>query len=398
MQLIQAFLRRHRPTRPLLVAFSGGPDSMALLHLLLEQKIPLALAHVDHRWRPESSRQAEELAQMAQQLGIPFHLKTLDPPQGPNSAEAASRQERIAFFIQLCRAHQYEAVVLGHHGDDQAETVLKRVFEGASLPHLGGLQEVSTIEGVSFWRPLLSLSKQQLLDYLSSHNLDSIDDPSNTSSKYLRGRMRTSLLPLLSEQFGKQVSPSLCRLATEAHLLRDYLDRRVTLPAAISGPFGTLYDLSALFPSEPLEQRYLVRRLLDPLAPSSSLIETLCHHLTRNSANIRLHNLYIDRRRLFILQNLSATYRVTIDQGPVTPACDWRAVWSGRVQLPIPATVELAKPSASLHRHWTNHKVPALLRPLAPCLLHQGRLYCDLLTGRVPREPATHRLTLEWSS
>jgi tRNA(Ile)-lysidine synthase len=397
MQAIQAFLKRHRPTRPLLVAFSGGPDSMALLHLLLEQRIPLALAHVDHRWRSESTQQAQELAQMAQRLNLPFYLKTLEPPSGPQSAEAASRQERIAFFIHLCRTHQFEAVILGHHADDQAETVLKRVFEGASLPHLGGLQEVTHIDGIAFWRPLLSATKQQLLDYLDQRQISWIDDPSNTSSKYLRGRMRTQLLPELSTQFGKQVAPSLCRLAAQAHLLRDYLDRRIQPPPPVRGPFGTLYDLSHCFPSEPLEQQHLLRRLLESesISASSHLIETLAAQF--HASNWRLGRYYMDRGRLFLLHPQTPQWRATIDQAPATPICGWRAVWSGRVQLPIPAGTQLTSPSRRLYRHWTNHKVPALLRPFAPCLSHNGRHYCDLLTGKIPVTDSALRLTLEWS-
>ena len=142
--LIKFFEGRYRQNMPLLLAFSGGPDSLALLHLLMEfhkiRPLKLAIAHVDHGWREESAEEAAQIALMAANLGLPLHLRKLDPKHLSGNLEAACREERFRFFASLCRDHGYQAVLLAHHADDLAETVLKRALEGASLPRLAAVR------------------------------------------------------------------------------------------------------------------------------------------------------------------------------------------------------------------------------------------------------------------
>lgn len=164
IDILSKFLIQHRKTnKPLLLALSGGPDSLALFHLLLEvskeHSIPFAIAHVDHGWRPESGTEAEILKELAQKHDLGFHLKKLDPKSLEGNLEDACRSERLQFFKELCQAHEYEAVLMGHHADDAAETVLKRLFEGSSLKAVAGLQEVSCYDDLQIWRPLLKKTK-----------------------------------------------------------------------------------------------------------------------------------------------------------------------------------------------------------------------------------------------
>src|SRR5262245_21228397 len=125
------FLKRHLDaSRPVLLAFSGGPDSLALLHLLLDYRqqhpLTLHLAHVDHGWRSGSAAEAAKLKLQAEALGLPFHSCRLSDEDRQGNLEAAGREARLRFFRQLSSQFDCQAVILGHQADDVAETCLKR--------------------------------------------------------------------------------------------------------------------------------------------------------------------------------------------------------------------------------------------------------------------------------
>jgi tRNA(Ile)-lysidine synthase len=246
--LTQAFLNVHwDQSKPLLLGYSGGPDSKALLYALLECGVRPHLAHVDHGWREESSFEAESLRQEAEQLGCPFHTVRL---QLKGKGEDEARKGRFAFFQTI----GIETLLLAHQADDLAETVLKRVLEGAHLSFLGGMQPVSERYGLAIWRPLLGVRRAEILDYLEERGLKAIIDPSNSDPAYLRARMRLEILP----SFGKEVVPNLVLLSERAAELKAYLDRQVAAAKIHRGPWGTLIELEGL---ERIEQRHLLQKI-----------------------------------------------------------------------------------------------------------------------------------------
>lgn len=131
--------------KPLLLGYSGGPDSKALLYALLECDARPHLAHVDHGWREESRAEAEECRAEAIKLGLPFHTIRLDIPK----KEDAARIARFSFFQSLYRTGPFQALLLAHQADDLAETVLKRTLEGAHLAFLGGMEAASRQFGMA---------------------------------------------------------------------------------------------------------------------------------------------------------------------------------------------------------------------------------------------------------
>ncbi len=273
----------------LLLGLSGGPDSRALFHLLLEGRIPFEVAHVDHGWREESRAEGGSLQKLCDGYGVIFHLRQLNMGDVQGNLEELGRKARLSFFRELCVEHELRAVLLGHHADDQAETVLKRVFEGASLPRLRGLAPVSEVEGVTLWRPLLDITKAQIMAWLHERGITPFFDQTNEDPRFLRGRLRSDLLPYLSKTFGKEVSSSLCRLGTSSHELAQFLESLLSsYRERVEESDGAwTIDLSLDSPKSTFEWKVVVRDFLDRcgLTISTKGLEALIDLLKRHKAH-----------------------------------------------------------------------------------------------------------------
>jgi tRNA(Ile)-lysidine synthase len=258
---VKKFLAKHiHSGQPLLLGFSGGPDSLALLHLLHQCHCNLHLAHVDHGWRPESAKEAQDLRNRS--LGYPFHLHRLE--RAP-AKEAVARQERLKFFRKLYDQFGCQALVLGHQANDQSETVLKRIFEGASLGALGGIREVTHFEGMRILRPLLEIEKRDLEVWVEKKGLTPVYDRTNLDPTYLRGRMRSEIIPTLSQQFGKEVSGNLRRLGALAQELESYLERRIDKYETIIRETDQeiTIDFTPFYPFEAVEMKLFLKKFAE---------------------------------------------------------------------------------------------------------------------------------------
>ena len=198
--------------RRLVVAVSGGPDSLALLYALhrLRDELGLALhvAHLDHRLRgQDSAADAEFVAQTCAKLGIDYTVEDVDVlafrREHRMSLEEAAREVRYRFLANVAEQVGAEAVVLGHTSDDQVETVLMNVIRGSGLRGLRGMRPVSKqrIAGsdLTLFRPLLNLPKQDTIAYCEALHLTPRADESNRSMEMTRNRVRLELLPLLRD-------------------------------------------------------------------------------------------------------------------------------------------------------------------------------------------------------
>lgn len=247
---VKSFLNERSKEQPVLLALSGGPDSMLLFQILLSQSFPFEVAHIDHQWRKESTEEAAILREICLQQKIPFHLKQLEELQG--NLEDAARKERMKFFQSLIKKQSLQAVITGHHADDRAETVLKRLLEGASLPAVSALPETSTMEAMSIWRPLIPFTKKQVVAALEERDISYFEDPTNKEGEYLRARCRTELIPYLNKTFGKEVSKPLCQIADEIFEMNQYIENMVgRYPGAENldfsqGPVPHSYELKYL--------------------------------------------------------------------------------------------------------------------------------------------------------
>jgi tRNA(Ile)-lysidine synthase len=214
-----------------LLATSGGPDSTALAAALAELRaageLPVALrvAHLDHAIRSESAAEAEWVARLADRLGLEFVAGRADVPalraRERLSLEAAARQARMAFLERAALDWGAACVLTGHTADDQAETVLFRILRGTGLKGLGGIPAARPISekspGILLVRPLLGLTRQEVLAYLAGRGLEYLTDRSNFDVEHqARARIRHQLLPEMERSLGPGVRGALVRLAAQA--------------------------------------------------------------------------------------------------------------------------------------------------------------------------------------
>jgi tRNA(Ile)-lysidine synthetase-like protein len=190
---------------PILVAVSGGPDSLCLLDVLYRLDLPLIVAHFDHRLRKESESEAEEVRKIAEGMGIRYVSGKEDvrnfAEKNVLSLEEAARISRYRFLFQQAEFHQVQAVAVGHTADDQVETILMHLLRGAGMPGLKGMLfrslPNSWSRSIPLVRPLLNIWREEILDYLAEHDLSPNLDSSNLDVRFYRNRLRGEVIPYL---------------------------------------------------------------------------------------------------------------------------------------------------------------------------------------------------------
>jgi len=412
---LKNFLEEHAiKDKPLLLGLSGGPDSMALFYLLLRLKQEgwqFAIAHVNHNWRVLSKDEAKILEQIASLEKIPFHLLTLDPKNIEGNLELKCRLERLKFFKNLCTQFDYQAVILGHHLDDQVETVLKRLFEGAHLTRLYGLKHVNVIDGLKLLRPFLGVQKLQLLNLLKTHRVSFFQDSTNEDPAFTRGRFRTKIIPYLKGEFGKNIEKPLSRLMERSLELDGYLKEKIApyQKRIVKTPLGVYLDFSDV--PHLVEMKYLIRELTaeEGFYLSCFLIDKVVSLIETGAANksVRMmgKTVIIDRKKLFILRDPMQDFKsisLELDTnslgsfkiGPwkvlLTPdknepvMTGWTLVFHGCVQISIPEgkyrLIYKGQEFSFLNKLWTDNKVPNFLRGWMPILLKDEQFFKEFLT------------------
>ncbi|MGQ9745329.1 MAG: tRNA lysidine(34) synthetase TilS [Dissulfurimicrobium sp.] len=236
------------PGAGIVAAVSGGPDSICLLHVLylLKDKwtLNIQVAHFDHNLRgEESKRDAHFVQETAGRLMLPFHLGTGDvrayARQKGMCIQDAARVMRYGFLMRIKEETGCVYIATGHTADDQAQEVLLRLLRGSGLAGLSGIHW-QRHDGVI--RPLLGISRKDVLRHLEAFGLDFVEDSSNESPKYMRNRIRKDLIPFLAEEFNPAIVKTLNRtaelLSEEHQLLEDMAARafgRVLITDDISG-------------------------------------------------------------------------------------------------------------------------------------------------------------------
>lgn len=220
------------PDASVIVAVSGGADSVALLRAIAilaeEYRLQLAAAHFNHGLRgAESLRDETFVRDLCGKMGIKLHIGrsnlSQDRPQDKFSEDKA-RRERYAYLAGLASELKADRVALGHNADDQVETVLMNLLRGAGI---SGLKGILALREWMFIRPLLNVSRQEILSFLRREGLTFIDDSSNRDEAYLRNRIRNKLIPYLKQTYDHQLDRHIRRLSDIARIEDEYISLKV---------------------------------------------------------------------------------------------------------------------------------------------------------------------------
>lgn len=231
---ILEFIRRNRLLTPgdrILVALSGGADSVCLLVILHELKEVLGLSlkavHVHHGLRgAEADRDSEYAKELSRSLGVPFSCIRVDAAAYAKahrmSVEEAGRHLRYEIFEKERKAFGADKIAVAHHADDQAETILYHLFRGTGLKGLGGIRPVRD----RIVRPLLPVSKEEILAYLKEKGISYCEDSTNSHTDYARNRIRGILLPKIREQINPRAAENIIHAGEMAAKADEYLEKQ----------------------------------------------------------------------------------------------------------------------------------------------------------------------------
>ena len=219
------------PELPLVVGVSGGADSLCLVHSLREGGFKLIVGHLDHALRERSAEQAASLSRQIADLGLPFFSMRQDvghfAQQNKLGVEEAARLCRYHFLFELAREHGAQGVVVGHHADDQVETVLMHFLRGSGLSGLSGMQPRSLLSAIDpelpLFRPMLHIYRHEIQEYCQDHALEVLEDETNADPSYFRNRLRHVLIPLL-EDYNSGFKQTITRTAETLSADRQLLD------------------------------------------------------------------------------------------------------------------------------------------------------------------------------
>lgn len=396
-------LAHQAPAGPLLLAFSGGVDSSVLLRLLLDAGLAhrLSVVHVNHGLQEQSTQWAKHCRAVCAHYNVPCEVVAVQVATTA-SVETAAREARYR-ALRAQAAKQGATVITAHHRDDQAETLLLRLLRGAGVAGLAAMPEYQYWHGLTLWRPLLAVPRQDLQAWATQWQLTWLDDPSNADTGPRRNYLRHRVLPVLQARW-PAVDRLLARTAghmAEATLLleeRACEDARALtgedgIPASL--PWKPLADLSGPRRRNLLRWWLLARGCLPPDSAVLAQIEGLLQAPADRQARVEWQQNSLRRYRgqLYLLEQHALT--------PLTVSLDWQktsppllpgpwqlAPGTGQVLVSKPAgPVQLAPFTGGerLWRHgmhqqvselWRAAGVPPWQRRQWPLLYQQGQLVC----------------------
>jgi len=223
-ETVLQFLFSHynpNPSLPIVVACSGGADSLCLLHLLKPVFSQIIVAHFNHRLRVEADEDADYTVAIAREMGLAVVVESADVRafaiKEKRGIEEAARMLRYRFLFSVAREYHAQAVAVGHHADDQVETVLLHFLRGTGSSGLRGMLPVQWSHPwdseIPLIRPLLAVWKKDIFEYCRENHLTPLVDQSNTDLAYLRNRLRHVLIPQLEKEYNAQIKQCLWQTA-----------------------------------------------------------------------------------------------------------------------------------------------------------------------------------------
>lgn len=419
VQLLDHFLSESSLVdKTLVLGLSMGADSTCLLHALKRSQYmgDLHVVYIDHGWRKESKDEAVFASKVTDELGFHFHLEEIadvDALNTPN-LEEVYRNRRLEIFKRIYEKTGAAGLLLAHHLDDQAETVFKRIFEGAPITKLGGLKKEATLCNMNVYRPFLSLEKKQILHFLKENQLRFFHDMTNEDINYLRARMRKKIFPNVEKEFGKQSARNLSSFGEKMEKLSKYLRRRakVYFDNLCEGPFGSFVDLTKIQDFELLELEEFIRMILEKYRAQISakalenLLDIVSSQRSHKSVFAKEVEIRYEEGKLFFLRPLPRVgslrishidspqkveiegYNLQLEKGdPKDLATSWSDFFKGEVTFMIRDEDPYIKQCSYLDRLGTKtlkkkfleEKVPTFLRQIGLGVFENDQLTSSLL-------------------
>lgn len=238
IQKIKEFIHKKNliePKERLVLGVSGGADSVALLYVLMELKrefqMELVVVHINHGIRQEAFKDAAYVETLCEEKGIPFYLLKENIPalarQKGKSVEEMGRIYRYRCFREIVKKTEAQKIVVAHHENDQAETVLFHMLRGTGIKGLSGMEPMSIgEEGIPIIRPFLCVNRREIEEYLEQKNICWCQDVTNQDNQYARNQLRNVVLPAM-EEINRQTVSHICRLADDMKEYADFFEKQV---------------------------------------------------------------------------------------------------------------------------------------------------------------------------
>lgn len=265
------------PRQGLLIAVSGGQDSLCLLKLLLDLQSKwewrLGVVHCNHCWRQDSTANAQHVEELVNSYSVPFYLETADKPV---NTEAAAREWRYQVLTQVALQHNYVCVITGHTASDRAETLLYNLMRGTGADGLQALTwRRQLADNVQLVRPLLEVTREETGQFCQDFDLKIWEDSTNDDLKYARNRIRKELLPYLHQNFNSQVTSNLAQTAELLQADVEYLEQaaRELRKQAMESQYPIKLNRRILQKAPLALQRRVMRQILLEILPQSPNFE-----------------------------------------------------------------------------------------------------------------------------
>jgi tRNA(Ile)-lysidine synthase len=229
-RIINILSEKIKPKETVVVAVSGGPDSMLLLQLLLELRkkkdISIVCTHINHGVRKQSEKEKIFVEKFCKDNDIIFEYSKIQVAL-KNNFHSEARKLRYHFFEHVVFKYNAKFLLTAHHGDDLMETILMRLTRGSSLKGYAGFRKETKKDKYSILRPLIEVSKAEIISYCKKNNIKYAIDLSNYSSKYTRNRFRKSVIPFLKKE-DENVIHKFIKFSENIILANDYIDEVAT--------------------------------------------------------------------------------------------------------------------------------------------------------------------------
>lgn len=212
--------------KKLVVATSGGPDSMVLLYVLKSNGYNVICAHVNHGLRVESEDEYIFVKEYCKKNNIPFEGMKIESYKNGKFTEVEAREKRYDFFEQVMEKYNTDILLTAHHGDDLIETILMRLIRGSNIKGYKGFSKISKYKEFTILRPLIYYTKKEIEDYIEANDIPCVYDKSNKSKKYRRNRIRLDILPILKEE-DNNVHRKFLKFSENLEEIQDYFDSLV---------------------------------------------------------------------------------------------------------------------------------------------------------------------------